>query len=155
MILKKKSQSASKTKKIGRDFGQNILRLPRQKKAVIIGLTGELGFGKTCFLQGFAKGLRIKEKILSPTFVIFKRFDIRNKKFKSFYHFDCYRINDAKEMLSLGFEKIISDPDNIVAIEWPEKIAKILPKNIFKINFKFIDRHKREIVFHGKEINNH
>ena len=119
-------------------------------KAVIIGLTGNLGGGKTTFLQGFAKGLGIKEKILSPTFVILKRFVIPAKagiQVRNFYHIDCYRLKKSEDILELGFGKIISDPKNIVAIEWPERIKKVLPKNTIFIDFKFVDEKTREVNF--------
>ena len=119
-------------------------------KAVVFGLKGDLGAGKTTFLQGFAKGLGIKEKVISPTFVIMNRFDLKGK-FKNFYHLDCYRIEKAKEMESLGFEEIISNPKNIICIEWPEKIKSILPKDIILIKFKILEGDKREIIIdYGK-----
>ena len=132
--------SYKQTQKLGEKLAKEILNMPKQKMAVVLGLSGNLGGGKTTFLQGFAKGLGVKEKILSPTFVIMK-------KFKNFYHFDCYRFNKPEEILELGFKDIISNPENIVAIEWPEKVKKVLPKNTIKINFKFIDKNKREITF--------
>ena len=95
----------------------------------------------------------IKEKITSPTFVIQKKFQIQNYKpqinykFKTFYHMDCYRLNKPEEILELDFKKIISDPKNVLAIEWPEKIKKILPKEIIFIEFKFVNQNKREINF--------
>lgn len=145
MFLKKISKNSFETGKIGQDLAKKILILPSQKKAFIIGLTGELGAGKTCFLQGFALELGIKEKILSPTFIIFRRFAVENAKFKNFYHFDCYRIKNEKEMSLLGFEKIISDANNIVALEWPGRIKKLLPKNFLDIKFDFVDKDKRSI----------
>jgi tRNA threonylcarbamoyladenosine biosynthesis protein TsaE len=121
------------------------------KKAVVFGLKGDLGAGKTTFLQGFAKGLGIKEKIISPTFVIMNRFDIKKGKFRNFYHLDCYRIEKAEEMENLGFEEIINNPKNIVCIEWPEKIKKILPDDLILIKFKTISEDKREITIdYGK-----
>ncbi|OGZ29163.1 MAG: tRNA (adenosine(37)-N6)-threonylcarbamoyltransferase complex ATPase subunit type 1 TsaE [Candidatus Nealsonbacteria bacterium RIFOXYC1_FULL_40_7] len=100
-------------------------------------------------MQGFAAGLGIKEKITSPTFNIFKKYPIKNEPGSyepgSFYHFDCYRIEKPKEILDLGFEKIISDPKNIVAIEWAENIKESLPKNTRWINFKFVDKNTRVI----------
>lgn len=113
-----------------------------------MGLAGELGAGKTSFLQGFAAGLGINEKILSPTFIIFRRFEVNNKRFKNFYHFDCYRMRNEKEMSGLNFEEIVADQNNIVAIEWPEKIRKLLPKDFFKIKFRFIDKNTREITIY-------
>lgn len=142
------SKNASQTKKIGELLAEEIIRTRRQKekKAFILGLIGDLGGGKTTFLQGFAKGLGIREKITSPTFVILKRFEIPNRGLKNFYHIDCYRIRESKEILSLGLEKIVDNPENIIAVEWVERIKKILPKNIIILKFDFIARSKRRIV---------
>jgi len=135
------------TQEIGEDMAKEV---KEQKRAVVFGLKGDLGAGKTTFLQGFAKGLGIKEKVISPTFVIMNRFDIKKGKFKNFYHLDCYRIERAKEMENLGFEEIISDPKNIVCIEWPEKIKKILPPDLISISF-ILEGDKREIIIdYGK-----
>ena len=116
---------------------------------MVLGLEGDLGGGKTTFLQGFAKGLGIKEKITSPTFVILKRFQFNNlaiKQFNNFYHIDCYRIKNAKEILELGFKNIILNPQNIVAVEWSKRIKKELPKSTIIIKFDFVGKNKREIV---------
>lgn len=144
------TKNPSETKKLAQDLAHRILKLPEQKRAFAIGLIGELGAGKTCFLQGFAQGLGIKEKILSPTFIIFRRLKIRKEiKFKNLYHFDCYRIQNPKEILDLGFRKIISEPGNVIALEWPEKIRKILPKKKLSIKFAVIDEKKRKITIKG------
>lgn len=164
------TKSPSQTKKLGEILAKEMLKTEpcssrakvekrtkfslttKSKKAVIIGLSGELGGGKTTFLQGFARGLGTKEKILSPTFVIMRKYKIRVDsclnlcKFVYFYHIDCYRIQKPKEILNLGFKKIISNLQNIVAIEWAEKIKKILPKNTLILKFKIINKTKREIV---------
>lgn len=133
------------TKILGKNMG---LELRKKKKAVIFALIGNLGAGKTTFLQGFAKGLGIKEKVLSPSFVIIKKFKIKIPKsgINFFYHLDCYRIKKIKEILELGFKKIITDPQNIVAIEWPEKIQKLLPKKTIWIFFEIGKQNKRKIT---------
>lgn len=156
------TKSYKETQKLGEDFALGLYswqakEIKNRKTAIVLGLQGDLGGGKTTFLQGFAKGLRIKKKILSPTFVILKRFEIKNQnlKFTNFYHIDCYRLKNTKDILELDFKEIIKNPQNIVAIEWPERIKKALPKNIIIIKFKFIypehsrrvDKNKREIVF--------
>ena len=144
------TKSGKETKKMGEDLARWICSgqvKENRKSAVVIGLSGNLGGGKTTFLQGFAKGLGIKEKILSPTFVILKHFKITNQKFTDFYHIDCYRLKTHEDILELNFENIILNPKNIVAIEWPEKIKKVLPKNLMEISFKFVDENKREISF--------
>ena len=154
--------SPLQTKKIGEILGKEILKTKFKKalkeskfpigQALVIGLEGDLAGGKTTFLQGFAKGLGIKEKILSPTFIIMRKFEIRNSKFETnskfqtFYHIDCYRIEKPKKILDLGFKEIISNPQNIVAVEWAEKVKKILPKNTIWIKFQFIDKNTRKII---------
>lgn len=140
------TKSFKETQKLGENMAKEIVKKQTQDSAIILGLQGNLGGGKTTFLQGFAKWLGIKEKVLSPTFVIMKKFLIKKKNFENFYHIDCYRIESTKDIEELGFRKIIKDPKNIVAIEWSEKIKEILPKSIIKISFGFIDKDKREII---------
>lgn len=148
--------SYRQTKKLGEKLAEEILKSKPLKRAFIIGLEGELGGGKTTFLQGFAKGLGIKEKILSPTFIIIRKFQIPKSKFKIlklkyFYHIDCYRIQKPEDLLVLGLREIISNPQNIVTIEWADCIKKILPKDILILKFKFIDDKKRKIIFLSKK----
>lgn len=148
--------SPGQTKKLGGRIAKLILKNGLKEKAVIIALEGDLGSGKTTFLQGFANGLGIKEKILSPTFVILKKFKITSQnlgisKYHNFYHIDCYRIENPKEILGLGFKEIIANPQNIVAIEWAEKLKKILAKDILRLKFEFEDRNKRRISIYKGE----
>ena len=150
MKLKYLTKNPSQTKKVGELLAKKFLKEKKQKEAKVLGLAGELGGGKTTFLQGFAKGLVIKEKILSPTFVIMKKFRISTKtcnlKPKTFVHIDCYRIEKPKEILTLGFKEIISNPQNIVAIEWADRIRGILPKNLIWIKFQFLSKNQRKIT---------
>jgi len=133
-------------------LSKEVKKTESQKGALVISLEGDLGGGKTTFLQGFAKGLGIKEKILSPTFIITRKFNLKcsNLKFEHFYHIDCYRIKKPKEILDLGFEEIISNSQNIVAIEWADRIKKIIPKGTIWIGFAFVSRNKRKIVIKFK-----
>src|SRR3989344_6052762 len=146
------SRSFLQTKKIGEKLAKKILGLAHLKTAFIIGLNGQLGAGKTTFLQGLVKGLGIKERINSPTFVIMKRFKIKDLRFKFFYHFDCYRLQKPKDILALGFGEIVDNPQNIVAIEWSEKINNLLPKTSVLIKFKLISKNVRKIVFAKREL---
>jgi len=146
-MQKSTTKTFKQTQKIGENFSKQILKQNLGNIATVLGLQGELGAGKTTFLQGFAKGLGIEEKVNSPTFVIIKKFKIPNSSFKFFYHIDCYRLSTPKEILDLGFNEIMLNPENIVAIEWPEKIKKIMPKNATLIKFKHSEENKREILF--------
>lgn len=139
--IKHITKSFKQTQKLGADFAKEILNYRKTKdNAVVLCLYGDLGGGKTTFLQGFAKGLGIKQKVLSPTFVIMK-------KFGNFYHIDAYRLQNEKDASELGLKEIFTNPENIVALEWPERIKKLLPKNVIKIKFKFISKNERTIDF--------
>lgn len=143
------SNSATQTEKIGEMLATEILKKKRSR-ALVIALRGDLGGGKTTFLKGLAKGLGVKEKVLSPTFVILKEYSIDNKNFEKLYHFDCYRV-EKKDIISLGFNDMNSNSSNIIAVEWSEKIEDIIPRSSLIINFKFIDEKSREIFFSIKE----
>lgn len=157
------TKSKGETQKFAEYFAKKILsKKQKSQKAIIVSLTGNLGAGKTTFIQGFAKRVGIKKKIISPTFVILKKFKIPNppseirpaspkrgqgEHLKSvFIHIDAYRLENPQELLNLGWREIKENPQNIILIEWADKIKKILPKNHIKINFKFLNENKREIV---------
>ncbi len=149
------SNSSQETQAFAATLAQQILARPLSIKAVVLGLEGDLGAGKTTFLQGFAKALGIEEVVNSPTFVIMKKFAIpQNVKlyksqYKHFYHLDCYRLENPEEILELGFAEIIANPENIVAIEWPEKIAKLLPKEMVTVTFIHKNSTQRELNIGG------
>ncbi len=139
------SDSLQKTKKTGKILAKEALEF-KNEKALVFGLKGDLGSGKTSFVSGFAEGVGIKEKITSPTFIIMNKIEIKNKKFENFYHFDFYRINTKKEIIELGFKEIISNPKNIVVIEWADKIKNLLPKESIILKFEFINEKTRKIT---------
>ena len=138
------SKGLKDTQKIAEDFVKK-LSLHNHDNALIVGLYGDLGSGKTTFTQDIAKIFGITEDITSPTYVIEKVYDIENTAFKKLIHIDAYRLESAKELISLGWEEIAADPKNIILVEWPERVADILPVNHIKINFTFISENEREI----------
>ncbi len=143
------------TKELGKLFAQRMIEI-KSRKALFVGLLGDLGGGKTTFIQGVSKGLGIRKKILSPTFVIIKRFKVSKEiagksSFRNFYHIDCYRIKKPKELLDLGLEKILSNPGNIVFVEWAEKMGKNMPGKPILINFIFEDKKTRKIKINSKK----
>lgn len=148
--------------------GKIFKKFSEQKRegALVFALGGELGTGKTKFTQGVAKFLGIKRNITSPTFVLMKHYYFgknlltRKKKlismcyFESLYHLDCYRLYSSKELLDLEWTKIISNPKNIVFVEWAEKIKDILPLNTIYVTIKDKGDDKREIDVYFENINN-
>ena len=133
-----KSNSPKETENIAKSFAKSL------EKGDVICLSGDLGTGKTAFVQGLAKGLGITDYINSPTFTIVNCY-LGNLPF---YHFDVYRIDDSDEMYEIGYEEYVYG-DGISVIEWPEIISDILPDRRYDIKIaKNLDVHEnyREIT---------
>lgn len=119
------------------------------KGGEILALTGDLGAGKTKFLQGLAKGLGVKGRVNSPTFNILKIYPVsNNKKIKNFCHIDAYRLEGAKNLLDLGIEEYFQDKKTVTAIEWAEKVKSLFSKNTIKIKIKQTASEKRTILIY-------
>ncbi len=117
-------------------LAKEVTRIKATKGAAVFALQGELGAGKTTFVQGFMKGLGIKKRSPSPTFIIMRRHEIpRHKRFSNVFHVDAYRLKNARAFVKIGFEEILADPKNIVLIEWADRIKKILPKSATWLHF--------------------
>lgn len=142
------TKSAEETKEVAAKIIKEINGVKKERAgALVLALKGDLGAGKTTFAQGLAKELGIKEKILSPTFVIMKHFNILAfKHFNNFYHMDCYRLENAADMSGLGFEEILKNPANLAVIEWAEKIEEILPADTIWLEFEHSGGDKRKIT---------
>lgn len=134
------SNNARETGKLAREILKQIGMVrnhPLQKKPIIFLLKGELGGGKTVFVKAIAKALGVKEKVTSPTFILYNTYQIRLKiedlRFKNgtLLHWDLYRIEDPKELETIGFWEIIKKA-NIVCIEWPERMGKKITEKIKK-----------------------
>lgn len=140
------TKTAQETKKIGRDLAAKIAKSKsKDNQALVIGLEGDLGSGKTTFIQGLAQGLGIKEPITSPTFVILKMIELKQGEWNHFYHIDCYRISNPEDLLDLDFKEIINQP-SIVVIEWAERVKEILPQNARWIKFEYLSQNERKIT---------
>lgn len=135
------THSEKETKELARKLAKKITH-------GVIALTGDLGAGKTTFVQGFAKGLGIKDKIISPTFVLIRQHKIPKSK-KTLYHVDLYRIEELEDIKHLGIEEILKNPHNIVLIEWAEKMENLLPKGTVKISIHKEQADKRRFIIHN------
>ncbi len=148
MKIKIVSESPKETQKIASFFMEAVLsRYNPKRKGLVISLEGQLGGGKTEFLKGIARFLKLKEKVFSPTFLIMKSFSCKTRFFKTLWHLDCYRIKKPKEIKELDFSEIIKNPQNLIFIEWGNKIKKILPKGHLKIRFKITGENTRILIF--------
>lgn len=143
--MKLLSKSPKETEKIAKEFVKDILK-KKHNGAIIVGLSGNLGAGKTAFVKAVAKSLGVTDTVQSPTFVIEKIYKIKTENFEHLIHIDAYRLESAEELLKLGFKEIAENPKNIIFIEWPEKVKGILPKDAALIYFTHINDKEREIT---------
>jgi len=143
--MKTLSKSLVETKQIAQAFLDSV---SRGERACVVALEGNLGSGKTTFTKTAGEFLGINEGIASPTFVIMKIYVIDFKGFKNFIHIDAYRLEKESELLHLGWEEIIKEPENLIFIEWPENVPGIIPQDAKRISFSFIDEDTREIEIH-------
>jgi tRNA threonylcarbamoyladenosine biosynthesis protein TsaE len=131
------SKSAEETQNLAK-------KIAIQNKWRVYGLVGDLGSGKTTFTQAFLGALGVKGKTTSPTFVIIKSYKLKAPRsyaaeqasYKFAYHIDCYRLRDSKELLGLDFKEILKNKNNIILIEWADKIKNLLPKKTKWIYFE-------------------
>lgn len=97
------------------------------ERACIIALQGDLGAGKTTFTQALAAELGITEAVQSPTYVLMKNYPISFGQFTNLIHIDAYRLENPEEFAALKPESFLSNPQNLVVIEWPERVEGHLP----------------------------
>lgn len=133
--------SPKQTRKLGEILAKEL------KGGEIICLMGELGSGKTTFAQGVLKGLGASGPYTSPTFVVMKHYRIKDHRLgiKDTYHADAYRVR-PKDILELGWEEIISDRNNVIIIEWAERIKRIVPEGAIWLKFEHLKKDKRKIT---------
>ena len=140
-----KTKSAKETQKLAADLARKIVKSKPQKHACVLALEGELGAGKTTFIQGFAKALKIKQRITSPTFVLMRHYKLETRNWELLFHIDAFRLKDWRDLVSLGIKDIFADPGNIILIEWAERVQPILPKKHTKIHIDHLDKTTRQI----------
>lgn len=113
-------------------------------------LSGNLGSGKTTFIQGLAKCLGVKQRIISPTFILMREYECGGVGGHGgrLYHIDLYRLenNMEQELRNLGIEEIWGRGENVVAIEWAEKVKRLLPVNAVWIKFENLGDDRRKIL---------
>lgn len=125
------TDSAQETKQVAKVFAKKL------KAGDIVALYGDLGTGKTTFVQGLAQGLGITKRILSPSFVFVRQYAVRNMRYANLYHVDLYRLEDEKRAEGLGLKEIFLNKNSIVVIEWADKIKKLLLARRIEINFSY------------------
>ena len=126
---------------LGTQFANNIVSNPNSP--LVIELVGDVGAGKTTFVRGLAKGLSIKEPVTSPSFTISKSYALRNGG--RLIHYDFYRLSDPGIMTE-DLQENLTNPQNIILIEWGESVTDLLPKNHLTITINYTKTGNREVI---------
>ena len=143
------TRSLEETQALSRELVIDLVkgRAPRSSYASVVGLRGDLGAGKTTFVQGLAKALGIEEPVTSPTFILMRVHKLSGPtaQWKHLIHIDAYRLESVDELKHLGWDEITKDPGNLIVIEWADKIAPALPPDTIFVDFKHVHELTREI----------
>ncbi len=140
--MKYVSKGSEDTKRVAQDF---IKSLTPSDTATVIALNGDLGAGKTTFSQFVGQLLGVEENIPSPTFVIERVYELKDKPWAHFVHIDAYRLEREEELLALGFKEMLENGENLILIEWASKVKNILPNSAIHIDINHVDETTREI----------
>lgn len=113
----------------------------------VVALSGDLGSGKTCFVQGAARGLGVEERVTSPSFILVKEYQGGRLPI---LHIDVYRMGNLQELVDLGYEEFL-DPNWVVFIEWGDVIGRLLPPEYLHVEIRDdgADVRRIEVSPHG------
>ena len=133
------SRSLEETAKIAQMWLEALsLKYKNSNKALVVGLSGHLGAGKTAFVKEVAKVLGINESVTSPTFVLMKFYKTNSTfdKWQNLVHLDLYRLEKKEELKALDLPKVINNKNNLIMIEWPENVGVEVDE---QINFRALE----------------
>jgi tRNA threonylcarbamoyladenosine biosynthesis protein TsaE len=118
----------------------------RLRPGSVVACVGELGAGKTCFLQGLCRGLGVESAVTSPTFVLVNHYRGR----LPVYHLDAYRTETLTEVIDLGVEEFLHG-DGVTVIEWADKLRLLLPRHTITVTLSGLGDEPRRIVIDSPE----
>ncbi|MCR4311519.1 MAG: tRNA (adenosine(37)-N6)-threonylcarbamoyltransferase complex ATPase subunit type 1 TsaE [Candidatus Taylorbacteria bacterium] len=143
------SNSLDDTNTFATNFLEKLVSVQRAKPAdhaTVVGLYGNLGSGKTTFVQALAKALGVETHVSSPTFLIMKSYKLSTFNFQLLTHVDAYRLKGADELSNLRFDELLANPQNLILIEWADKVADLLPLDHIRLTFEFVDEKTRKLT---------
>lgn len=129
------THSPEETKAVAKDLAQKL------QGGEILELIGDLGSGKTTFVQGLAEELGITRRVLSPTFIIRRSYQGK----LNLEHFDFYRLSKPEDLAGLDIDEVLGAPKTVTVMEWPERVGLDL-KSATKIRFEYVDEQIRKIT---------
>ena len=133
------SHSPAETEALGEKFGRAA------ERGLVIGLSGDLGAGKTQFVRGLARGLGIAGRVHSPTFTLVNEYGGGRLKL---FHLDLYRLETRAQILSAGIEEFLQ-PDGVAVVEWAERIydLRFTIYDLKKVQFEIVSETDRKIIY--------
>ncbi len=165
MTMTRASASPQETRGFAERFAGDVLAgtLGGRSNAFVVALSGELGAGKTTFVQGFVRGFGLRRRIVSPTFVFIRRYALQRTKnsakggsasggkgqgirFANFYHVDAYRVRSKKDLVGLGLKEIFADSGSLVLVEWAESVKWLLPKDAVWVRMRHGEHENERVI---------
>lgn len=130
------THGAEETDEVGADLAAGL------RDGDVVALVGELGAGKTTFVQGLARGLFVKEAILSPSFLLARSYTGR----VPFHHLDLYRITAAGELAEVGLLELLPPAAGVTAVEWADRIPDLIPPGAIWVTLEHAGPDRRKIT---------
>jgi len=149
--MKKEVKSLEELRAVAEGFLSAIAKNPLKETATVVGLSGDLGAGKTAFVKCVASILGVAEVVTSPTFILEKvyiipRGSVMGERFTKLIHIDAYRLEDSKEMRALDWDALLLYQHNLIFIEWPEQFKEAMPKDIINLSFEYAGEGVRQVT---------
>lgn len=142
------SQSPEQTRRIGASLAALLTG------GEVVGLQGELGTGKTCLVQGMARGLGITGPVTSPSFTLIQEHPVRRGAIRKLFHVDLYRLTrPLEEVEGIGLGEFLGAPGTVTVIEWAERIETFLPRDRLWVRLEHLDPVKRMVRIQGRGAN--
>ncbi|MFO8033991.1 MAG: tRNA (adenosine(37)-N6)-threonylcarbamoyltransferase complex ATPase subunit type 1 TsaE [Candidatus Bipolaricaulota bacterium] len=133
------AEGPEETQRVGEELAHRL------KSGDVVALVGELGAGKTTLVQGLARGLFIKEDVLSPSFVLARTHQGR----LTLHHMDAYRINDPAELAEVGLTELLPPEEGVTALEWADRIPQLIPRGAIWVTMTMPSLERRRIEIRG------
>ncbi|MFZ2303743.1 MAG: tRNA (adenosine(37)-N6)-threonylcarbamoyltransferase complex ATPase subunit type 1 TsaE [Minisyncoccia bacterium] len=148
--MQKDVKNLEELRAVADGFLKTIAGKPLKETATVVGLSGDLGAGKTAFVKCVASILGITEVVTSPTFILEKvyiipRGSVVGERFTKLIHIDAYRLEGGKEMRALDWNSLLLDEHNLIFMEWPEKVEDALPNDMIGISFEYVNEGVRRV----------
>ncbi len=139
------SKNARETRRIAERFAHALKK--SRRRVLVVGLVGELGAGKTFFVQCVARALGVRARMPSPTFLVVRSYPLPKETFyEKLYHVDAYRIKTKRDLDNTGLSRILQSPRSLIFIEWADRVKNYLPKSVLMAHLRHGKNGRERII---------